>query len=87
MKINASGSGSSPTPPSRSKQKHGTRVPLVHHRAPQEHPEVPLGYLDCKVEAAGFNVKHVLDAPSQVSVGRTKRGLALLGVRFDGTLA
>ena len=71
-------------------KKHGARVPLVHDRAPEGHPEVTLGYLDWlerKAQDAGFAVEHVVDAPFQTSGGRTKRDLTLFGVRFDGVLA
>ena len=66
-----------------------TRVPLVHDRAPEDHPEVTAGYLDWldrKAEAGGFAVDSVVDAPFQVSGGRAKRDLTLFGVRFDGQL-
>ncbi len=71
-------------------KKHGTRVPLVHDRAPAGHPEVTLGYLDWlerKAEAAGVTVEHVVDAPFQATGGPAKRDLTLFGVRFDGTLS
>ena len=70
-------------------KKNGARVPLVHDRAPDGHPEVELGYLDWlerKAEAAGFAVDHVVDAPFEVRGGAAKRGLSLFGVRFDGDL-
>lgn len=73
----------------RAGRSNGTRVPLVHDRAPEGHPEVTLGYLDWldrKAEAGGFAVDHVVDAPFQTSGGRAKRDLTLFGVRFDGTL-
>ncbi len=70
-------------------KKNGARVPLVHNRAPQGHPEVTMGYLDWldrKAEAAGFAVGDIVDAPFSVSGGRSKPGLRLFGVRFDGVL-
>ena len=71
-------------------KKNGARVPLVHDRVPESHPEVTAGYLDWlerKARDAGFTVEHVVDAPFQTSGGRAKRDLTLFGVRFDGVLA
>lgn len=67
-----------------------TRVPLVHDRAPEGHPDVTMGYLDWldrKAEVNGFAVENVIDAPFQVTGGRSKQGLTLFGVQFDGVLS
>lgn len=70
-------------------RKHGTRVPLIHDRPPEGHPEVTAGYLDWlerKAEAAGFAVDHVLDVPFHVNGARSGKRITLFGVRFDGVL-
>ena len=82
-----------PTVKKRTGKKNGTRVPLVHARAP-EGSEATAGYLDWlerKAEAAGVSVDlgQTVDAPFEV---RTRKGgdgghqITLFGVRFDGTL-
>ena len=75
---------------------NGTRVPLVHPRAPSGHPEVAAGYLDWLERKAGdagvsVDLDQTLDAPFEVRFSKSKgRGQAqrvsLFGVRFDGVL-
>jgi CRISPR system Cascade subunit CasE len=74
-------------------RKHGTRVPLVHPRAPEGHPEASAGYLDWlerKAEAAGLALEPdcLVDAPFEIRTRKQARSgdhrVTLFGVRFDG---
>ena len=71
-------------------RKNGTRVPLVHARAP-EGGEATTGYLDWlerKAEAAGVTVDlgQTVDAPFEVRARKGGQRITLFGVRFDGEL-
>ena len=74
-------------------KKHGARVPLVHPRAPEGHPEVTAGYLDWierKAGAAGLAIDadRLVGAPFEVRTRKRGRSgdhrVTLFGVRFDG---